>query len=104
MKKLIKIFLVILFSTMTLTSCGNSTNSSSTENSSINSSNASLETSKKVYRQGYADGKTGYGLPASERASAREFYMARGYNFSKADYSVYKMGYNDGVYGRSEKY
>ena len=63
--------------------------------------NASEETSKKVYRQGYSDGQTGYGLPASERGSASEFYMSRGYNYSSADYYVYEMGYNDGVYGRN---
>ena len=65
--------------------------------------NASEETSKKVYRQGYSDGQTGYGLPASDRASANEFYMSRGYNFSSADYYVYEMGFNDGVYGGNSK-
>ncbi len=75
-----------------------------TETNTINDNNASEETSKKVYRQGYSDGQTGYGLPASERGSASEFYMSRGYNYSSADYYVYEMGYNDGVYGRSKKY
>lgn len=64
----------------------------------------SEETSIKVYRQGYADGQTGFGLPAHERVSARTFYMAKGYNFSIADYYVYEMGYNDGVYGRRKQY
>ena len=77
---------------------------SSSSSSSSSGSSASEETSKRVYRQGYSDGQTGYGLPASSRASADEFYMARGYNFSSADYYVYKMGYDDGVYGRSKKY
>ena len=75
-----------------------------TETNTINDNNASEETSKKVYRQGYSDGQTGYGLPASERGSASEFYMSRGYNYSSPDYYVYEMGYNDGVYGRSKKY
>ena len=75
-----------------------------TETNTINDNNASEETSKKVYRQGYSDGQTGYGLPASERGSASEFYMSRGYNYSSADYYVYEMGYNDGVYGRNKKY
>ena len=75
-----------------------------TETNTINDNNASEETSKKVYRQGYSDGQTGYGLPASERGSASEFYMSRGYSYSSADYYVYEMGYNDGVYGRSKKY
>ena len=78
--------------------------SSSNSSSSSSRSNESEETSKKVYRQGYSDGQTGYGLPASERASAYEFYMSRGYNFSSADYPVYEMGYNDGMYGRSKQY
>ena len=62
------------------------------------------ETSKKAYRQGYSDGQTGYGLPASSSASAYEFYMAKRYNYSEADYKVYVMGYNDGLYGKTKKY
>jgi hypothetical protein len=61
------------------------------------SGNSSEEDSKKAYRQGYSDGQTGYGLPASERVSASEFYLSRGYNYSSADYYVYEMGFNDGV-------
>ena len=83
------------------------TSSSNTETNTeteTNNNNASEEASKKVYRQGYSDGQTGYGLPASDRASAYEFYMSRGYNFSSADYPVYEMGYNHGVYGRSKQY
>jgi len=80
-------------------------NSGSGNGSEISSSpSSSEETSIKAYRQGYSDGKTGYGLPAYERVSAYEFYMSRGYNYSKADYYVYEMGYNDGVYGRNKKY
>ena len=63
-----------------------------------------LETSKKAYRQGYSDGRTGYGLPASSTASAYEYYTANRYNYSKDDYKVYKMGYNDGLYGRTKQY
>jgi hypothetical protein len=44
------------------------------------------------------------GLPASSRATAFEYYMAKGYNYSKADYNVYVMGYKDGLYGRTKKY
>ena len=90
-----------------IANAGKNENGGSSNNSNTNSStndNSSEETSKKVYRQGYSDGQTGYGLPASDRASASEFYMSRGYNFSSADYYVYEMGYNDGVYGRSKKY
>lgn len=68
----------------------------------INSSSTGLETSKEAYRQGYSDGQKGYGLPASARASAQEFYMAGGYNYSSADYKVYVMGFNDGTYGRTQ--
>ena len=83
----------------------NSSNYNTESNSENNSgSSESEEVSKDVYRQGYADGQTGYGLPASERASASEFYMSRGYNFSSADYPVYEMGYNDGVYGNPKQY
>lgn len=71
--------------------------------STSTNNDASLE-SKRVYRQGYSDGQTGYGLPASSSASAYEFYMSRGYNFSSADYNVYVMGYNDGVYGKRKRY
>jgi len=45
-----------------------------------------------------------YGLPASDRASAFEVHMAKGYNFSKIDYLVYKTGYDDGVYGKRKRY
>tara|TARA_B100001758_G_C18314118_1_gene559513 strand:- start:183 stop:881 length:699 start_codon:yes stop_codon:yes gene_type:complete len=82
-------------------SSGSGSESSSESNSG---SSSSEEASKNAYRQGYSDGKTGYGLPAYERVSASEFYMSRGYNYSKADYYVYEMGYNDGVYGRNKKY
>ena len=64
----------------------------------------SLEASKKVYRQGYSDGETGYGLPASARASAQEYYMAAGYNFPRADYRIYEMGYNDALNGKPRRY
>tara|TARA_B100002052_G_scaffold250525_1_gene238218 strand:- start:1262 stop:2119 length:858 start_codon:yes stop_codon:yes gene_type:complete len=64
----------------------------------------SLEASKRVYRQGYSDGETGYGLPASARASAQEYYMAAGYNFPRADYNVYVMGYNDALNGKPRRY
>ena len=122
MKKLMIIFGAILFASVFLTGCGDSgspsvsedapavedapaaTEAPETETNTINDNNASEETSKKVYRQGYSDGQTGYGLPASERGSASEFYMSRGYNYSSPDYYVYEMGYNDGVYGRSKKY
>ena len=63
-----------------------------------------LETSKKAYRRGYSDGQTGYGLPASSRASAYEFYTAKRYNYSEEDYKVYVMGYNDGLYEKTKKY
>jgi hypothetical protein len=75
-----------------------------TESNSVNNNNESEETSKNVYRQGYSDGQMGFGLPASDRASAMESYMAHGYNFSSADVYVYEMGYNDGMYGRSKQY
>ena len=63
----------------------------------------SLEKSKRAYNLGYDDGRMAYGLPASQRASALEVHMAKGYNFSKADYNVYVMGYNDGQFGRKRK-
>ena len=85
-------------------------NNSSVSNSSSNSSNSSsssskgLETSKKAYRQGYSDGQPCYGFQGAPCASAFEYYMAYGYNYSKADYNVYVMGYNDGRYGRTKQY
>ena len=81
-----------------------SESSSSSGSESGSGSSSSEEASKKAYRQGYLDGQTGYGLPAYERVSASEFYMSRGYSYSKADYYVYKMGYEDGVYGRRKQY
>ena len=82
------------------------TSSSDTSSSTSTSSNndASLEESKRVYRQGYSDGQTGYGLPASSTASAYEFYTANRYNYSEEDYKVYVMGYNDGLYKKTKKY
>ncbi len=74
------------------------------ETNSISNRSSSEETSKQVYRQGYSDGQTAAGLLSSERVSAYEYYMSRGYNFSRADYYVYEMGYNDGVYGRNKQY
>lgn len=83
------------------------TSSSKDMNTGTNTSNdndAGLEESRRVYRKGYSDGQTGYGLPASQRGSADDFIMAYGYNFSSADYYVYKMGFQDGLYGRPKQY
>ena len=82
----------------------NSSNSSSGVSNSSNSSSAGIEKKKKAYRQGYSDGQTGYGLPASSTASAYEFYTANRYNYSEEDYKVYVMGYNDGLYKKTKKY
>lgn len=79
-------------------------NSDTNTESNTESNNSSEEASKNAYRQGYSDGQMGYGLSASEVASASESYMAHGYNFSSADIAVYEMGYNDGLYGRSKQY
>ena len=81
-------------------------NSRTTNNSGISnsSSSKSLDTSTKAYRQGYSDGRTGYGQPASSTVSAADYYMSRGYNFSSADQLIYKMGYEDGLYGRTKRY
>lgn len=72
-------------------------------NSSNNFSNGEQE-SIRAYRAGYSDGQMGYGLSATETATADESYMAHGYNFSYADVAVYKMGYSDGMYGRTQQY
>jgi len=96
------IILGVLFVIGMINNSPSSDSSSST--STTNSNNSSEETSKRVYRRGYSDGQTAYGLPASSRASAYEFYLSRGYNYSSADYYVYEMGYNDGMYGRSKQY
>ena len=77
----------------------NSYSSSSSENYS-----QSEQFSIEAYRKGYNDGQMAYGLSASESATADESYMAHGYNFSSADVVVYKMGYNDGMYGRPQQY
>ena len=77
---------------------------SNSSNSNSNSNSASEEVSKKAYRAGYNDGQMGYGLPASERATAMESYLAHNYNFSSADILVYEMGYNDAVSGKSSEY
>ena len=87
-----------------ITNINNKNSSSdSSSNSSSNISSKSEETSKEVYRKGYYDGQTGSNFP-SNAVSAYEFYISRGYNFSSADYNVYEMGYNDGLYGRSKEY
>jgi len=82
----------------------NESSNTNSNSSSGNNYNASEEVSKKAYRQGYADGQMGYGLPASERATAMESYMAHNYNYSSADISVYEMGYNDAISGKSAQY
>jgi hypothetical protein len=82
----------------------NESNSSSGETDNSNNNSSSEETSKEVYRQGYADGQMGYGLPASETATAMESYMAHSYNFSSADIPVYVMGYNDAITGKAAEY
>jgi len=90
----------------TSTSSNKDTSSSTSKSSSTsNSSNkdTSLEESKRAYNLGYDDGQMAYGLPASQRASAFEVHMVKGYNFSKIDYLVYKMGYDDAQYGRKRK-
>ena len=66
-------------------SISESINSSSSTGILSSNQSASLEASKKVYNQGYSDGRTGYGLPASQQASANEYYLARGLNYSSAD-------------------
>lgn len=66
--------------------------------------NNSEQVSIDAYRNGYRDGSTGYGLSPSETVTAEEYYIARGYNYSEADLQVYKMGYYDGMYGRSQRY
>lgn len=100
-------FMLSLF----LLSCGSSeeNDKSSTKDMKTGTNNsidndAGLEESRRVYRKGYSDGQTGYGLPASQRGSADDFIMAYGYNFSSADYYVYKMGFQDGLYGRPKQY
>ena len=65
---------------------------------------ASEKASIDAYRTGYRDGEMAFGLPASETATADEVYMAYGYNFSDADIYVYRMGYEDGMYGKPQKY
>lgn len=94
--------IVVFFVFKQVNNSSNSSNSKETIEGTNNSE--SEEASKKAYRAGYNDGQMGYGLPASERASAMESYMANGYNFSSADVPVYEMGYNDGVSGKSSEY
>ena len=101
----------LLFALPLLFSCGDSDApkevgekpKTNTETNTTNN-NESEEASKKAYRQGYSDGQTGYELSPSDRASASEYYMSRGYGYSTADYYVYEMGYKDGVYGKSKQY
>lgn len=82
----------------------NSSNSNSFHSNSTTSYSQSEQISIDAYRKGYSDGQMAYGLPASETASAYESYLAHGYNFSSADVTVYEMGYNDGMYGRTPEY
>ena len=94
--------------TIETSSCEDTSSSTSKSKSSSTSTSsnkdASLEESKRVYNLGYDDGQMAYGLPASQRASAFEVHMVKGYNFSKLDYKVYVMGYKDGQFGRKRKY
>ena len=93
--------------TSSSTSKSKSSSTSKSKSSSTSTSSnkdASLEESKRVYNLGYDDGQMAYGLPASQRASAFEVHMVKGYNFSKLDYKVYVMGYKDGQFGRKRKY
>ncbi|NBV09793.1 MAG: hypothetical protein EBS09_11935 [Flavobacteriia bacterium] len=110
-----KLLLLAIPVALTITGCNekdgvntntrsNTESNTNTESNSIDNNNESEETSKNAYRQGYSDGQMGFGLPASDRASAMESYMAHGYNFSSADVYVYEMGYNDGMNGRSKQY
>jgi len=85
-------------------SSSSTSKSKSSSTSTSSNKDASLEESKRVYNLGYDDGQMAYGLPASQRASAFEVHMAKGYNFSKLDYNIYVMGYKDGQYGRKRKY
>ena len=96
---------VVVFFYIFNTSSSDTSSSTSKSSSTSNSSNkdTSLEESKRAYNLGYDDGQMAYGLPASQRASAFEVHMVKGYNFSKIDYLVYKMGYDDAQYGRKRK-
>ncbi|WP_345207331.1 hypothetical protein [Chryseobacterium ginsengisoli] len=58
----------------------------------------------EAYINGYNDGENGYGLSSAETVTADESYMAHGYNYSRPDIMVYKMGYHDGITGSPKKY
>lgn len=103
MKAFASIIIVIIVVFFVFKQTNNSSKGNNSTNSSINNS-ASEELSKKAYRAGYNDGQRGNGLPASERATAMESYMAHNYNFSSADIPVYEMGYNDAISGKSAEY
>lgn len=74
--------------------------------SALSSSHVADSEAKSVeaYNNGYNDGEDGYGLSLSETATADESYMAHGYNYSRPDIMVYKMGYHDGITGSPKKY
>lgn len=76
----------------------------SVENKSSSQLSESEAKSIEAYNNGYNDGQDGYGLSASETASADESYMAHSYNYSRPDIIVYKMGYYDGLAGSPKKY
>ncbi|MDO5510143.1 MAG: hypothetical protein Q4F57_05565 [Weeksellaceae bacterium] len=64
----------------------------------------SEKVSSKAYRDGYRDGKMGYGLPLYQTATADEAFMLNGYKYSTEDYYVYVSGYNHGLNGLPSKY
>ncbi len=95
------IIFMLIAATLEFKSCADKVSENPTIN--IDDDNG-LEASKKIYTQGYEDGQTGFGLPPASQADALDLYMAKGYNFSQADFNVYVMGYNDGIKGRKRRY
>ena len=96
-------------STKTISIAKSISNKGSNRSTSSNNNASSeewkrLNRQKRVYNLGYNDGQMAYGLPASQRANAFEVHMAKGYNFSNADYNLYVTGYKDGQFARKRKY
>ena len=58
----------------------------------------------KLYRVGYEDGKTGRGLPSTQRADAWESWITKGNSVSATkQFAFYEVGYEDGLRGKPNR-
>lgn len=90
-----------VFALAVIANANGNKSSNSSNNDSSPANDASLEVSKKAYRAGYQDGSLNSGDPS---APSYQYFLGNHQDINGADVSVYKMGYEDAVLGKSAEY